>query len=747
MTKRTYILLVVIYLLATVEALASDQLYNGTVRDEKGKALPGATILSDLGEGVVTDPFGKFKIKISDEAKYLTVSFIGYEMQQVALVDQTSGQLVITMQPSSISLSNVVITPDDTEIIHSLSQYDLAVRPINNSQEILRYVPGLFIGQHAGGGKAEQIFLRGFDIDHGTDISISVDGMPVNMPSHAHGQGYSDLHFLIPETIQRVDFNKGPHYAEYGDFTTAGYVSFKTRDAVDHNTIKVEGGQYGTFRTVGMFNLLGTPESDEDDQLFVAGEVFGSDGYFESSQGFRRYNVMAKYKSQWNPNTLFTATGSTFYSKWTASGQIPVRAVESGQITRYGAIDDTEGGETARTNLNLQLVQDLKGATWSNQLYYSRYDFNLVSNFTFFLNDPVNGDQITQSETRDIIGYKSEYKRSDYLGSIQLQSKAGATMRYDHVDDIRLSRTKDRQEVLSDIARGDVNQSNVSAYIGESIALLPQLVLDAELRYDHLFFNYTNRLDATDRTEDKGIWSPKARLNYQLSPNLSFFVKAGTGFHSNDARVVVAQSGEEILPKAYGQDIGMFYKPASWLAINLTTWNLDLDQEFVYVGDEGVVEAGGKTNRKGVDLSVRAELTSWLFADVDLNYTKARSIDEPEAAQYIPLAPVFTSIGGLSFDFEQGWNGSVRYRYLGDRAANEDRSVIAEGYFIMDAVVNYTQPKYQVSLTVENLLNQEWKETQFLTESRLEDEPAPVEEIHFTPGTPFFAKFGFSYFF
>ncbi|UXP31520.1 TonB-dependent receptor [Reichenbachiella agarivorans] len=739
-------LLVIILCLFFISGHAQDRLLSGIVRDAQGRALPGATVQSQSGLGVVTDSFGKFAMKVSADTILLHVTYVGYAAQQIAVRD-IQVPLVIQMKEGSISLSNVVITPDDTEIIHSLSKYDLSVRPINSSQEILRYIPGLFIAQHAGGGKAEQIFLRGFDIDHGTDISISVDGMAVNMPSHAHGQGYSDLHFLIPETIERVDFNKGPHDAEYGDFTTAGYVSFKTKDHTDKNLIKLEVGQYGTFRTVGMFNLLGNTRTDRRDQLFVAGELFGSDGYFESKQGFRRYNGMAKYSNEFDEKTRFTATVSTFYSQWSASGQIPVRAVESGQISRFGSIDPTEGGRTSRSNLNLQLVQDLGTATLSNQLYYSHYQFHLVSNFTFFLNDPINGDQITQSEARDILGYKGEYQRHDYLGSVKLESKLGATMRYDWVDDIRLSHTKDRKEVLSDMARGDVKQGNAGVYLGESFTLLPQLVLDAEIRYDHLFFDYNNRLDQTHQSEDKGIWSPKARLNYQAGRNLSFFMKAGSGFHSNDTRVVVAQNGQEILPKAYGQDIGVFFKPAPWLAMNVTLWNLDLDQEFVYVGDEGIVEAGGETNRKGLDLSVRAELTSWLFADLDMTYTKARSVDEPEEAQFIPLAPVFTSIGGLSFDSKTGWTGSVRYRYLGDRAANEDNSVVAEGYFVMDAMINYTRPRYQISMTVENLLNQEWKEAQFLTESRLETEPQPVEEIHFTPGTPFFAKAGFTIFF
>jgi hypothetical protein len=233
-------------------------------------------------------------------------------------------------------------------------------------------------------------------------------------------------------------------------------------------------------------------------------------------------------------------------------------------------------------------------------------------------------------------------------------------------------------------------------------------------------------------------------LNYQFNHKINLFARAGTGFHSNDTRVVVAQSGKEILPKAYGIDIGADMKLLPNLFVHAALWQLNLDQEFVYVGDEGVIEPSGKTERRGVDVSARYQFNSWLFADIDLNFTKPRSTEAAQGENYISLAPLATSVGGLSFQRKDGFNGSLRYRYMGDRPANEDNSVIAKGYFITDAVLNYTQSGYSIGISAENIFDQQWNETQFNTESRLINEAQPVSEIHFTPGTPFSFKIRFT---
>jgi hypothetical protein len=606
-------------------------------------------------------------------------------------------------------------------------------------------VPGLFIAQHAGGGKAEQIFLRGFDIDHGTDLNLEVDGLPVNMVSHAHGQGYADLHFVIPEMIQYVDFDKGPYDANKGNFTTAGFVDFQTKDVLEENFVKVEGGQFGTLRTVAGINLFSSDASRT--KGYIGTEYFISDGFVESPQNFSRFNLTSKISTRLKNDDEFVIGASFFTSRWDASGQIPSRAVSNGMITRFGSVDNTEGGNTSRTNLFIKHLHEFSnGAYWSQQGYAVRYDFDLYSNFTFFLNDPIYGDQINQNESRMIYGYKSDYHYvGKFLGK-ELITEAGVGIRIDDVDDISLSHSIKRS-FRNDKKRGDVNETNAHAYISETLTLSEKWSLNAAMRYDFINFRYYDKLLVLDRSVGKSILSPKLNINYQVDNNVLIYLRSGMGFHSNDARVVTQQSGEDILPRAVGIDLGLNTKLSDRLFVHAALWQLDLDEELVYVGDEGIVEPSGKTHRSGIDLSVRYEILPWLFLDGDLNLTKPKAKDEPEGKNYIPLAPTISTIGGLSFKIKNGLNGALRYRYIGDRAANEDNSVVAKGYFLADAVVNYTQSKFEFGFSAENIFDAKWNEAQFDTASRLQYEADTVSELHFTPGTPLFLKAKVSFFF
>ncbi len=743
------ILIIVGFLFASNLLWAQEVQLSGYIYSKSGQPLPGANIISENGTGTATNLLGKYILNLQPGTYLFSISFVGYQTisKEVTLSENENTTINYYLLESQIELADLVVSSDENKNTQKISALDIKLRPIQTSQDVLRMIPGLFIAQHAGGGKAEQIFLRGFDIDHGTDIALSVDGMPVNMVSHAHGQGYADLHFLIPETIEKVDFNKGPYYANQGNFNTAGFAEFKTKSFLDKSTIKLEGGQFGTMRSVAMIDLM---EKNEAQNLYIASEFYLSNGYFESPQNFSRLNLMAKYAGRTADNSLLEISASTFSSKWDASGQIPRRAVESGLINRFGSIDDTEGGETSRTNFNVKYLKALDdNSTLSQQVYAIDYKFNLVSNFTFFLEDSVNGDQITQSENRRIYGYNGSYNREDRLGNISILSELGGGLRYDDVDDISLSKTRNRKEILSDLARGDVDEYNLHTYLSETLILTKDLSLTGSIRFDYFLFNYVDALKPVYEREQvaKGVASPKLIVNYRVNNNLNLFAKGGIGFHSNDTRVVVAQQGEDILPKAYGADLGATFKPFPNLAINTALWYLYLEQEFVYVGDAGIVEPSGRTERKGLDLSIRYQLLKWLYFDTDLNITNPVALDESEGNNYIPLAPTFTSIGGLSYQFKNGINGSLRYRFLDDRAANEDYSLTAEGYLLLDAVLNYTQPKYQIGLSVENIFNQEWKEAQFETESRLFNEAQSVSEIHFTPGSPFFARLNVSYFF
>jgi hypothetical protein len=680
----------------------------------------------------------------------LWISCIGFQTQSISASNLKSAKAanIIYLRQAVSSLSEVNINASSgIGIFKTISDLDIHLRPINNSQEVLRIVPGLFIGQHAGGGKAEQIFLRGFDLDHGTDINLTVDGMPVNMVSHAHGQGYADLHFVIPEMIDKVNFNKGPYQADKGNFTTAGFVAFKTKDYLEKSFIKVEGGQFGTFRAITGINLMKPQTVKRTQSLYFAGETSFTKGYFDDPQNFSRINGLLKYKEAINESNALSLSLSAFSSKWNASGQIPERAVANDIVGFYGAIDNTEGGKTSRYNANAEILSNFKnGATLRNQIYYSKYLFELYSNFTFFKEDSLNGDQIRQKESRSLLGYNGTYLQEYYIGRFKIESKSGIQTRYDAISDIELTRTKDRTTNLARLKFGDINELNLGAYTSQKIAISQKLDITTALRFDYFNNYYNDQLTSQAHSSHSTIVSPKLNFNYTYNDKVQLYLYNGRGYHSNDTRVATAQNGKKVLPPAYGTDLGGVFKLSKKALLQSALWYLWLDQEFVYVGDEGVVEAGGQTQRFGLDVSVRYEISKNLYADLDVSLANPRALGVEKAENNLPLAPKFTSIGGLTYRKQNGWNGSIRYRYMANRPANETNSVVAVGYFIVDGAINYSTPKWEVGLSIQNMLNTKWKETQFDTESRLKGEAAPVSEIHFTPGTPFFARMNMTVF-
>ena len=687
----------------------------------------------------------------TSENQKIYVSGIGYEKEEFDLnsIKKEKNFGYIFLNPKIVRIEEVQLKSSvKNNIFQTISDLDIHLRPINNSQEILRSVPGLFIGQHAGGGKAEQLFIRGFDVDHGTDVNISVDGMPVNMVSHAHGQGYADLHFVIPEFIDKVNFDKGPYFAEKGNFTTAGFVDFKTKDFLENNFAKLELGQFKTYRGVLGLNLLKNNKEVKNQSLILATEAYFTDGYFDNSQDFNRFNGMLKYHGKLNDNNFLTAYFSALSSKWNASGQIPDRAIEDGTIGWFGAIDANEGGKTSRYNFNANLKSYLKnGGKLTNQIFYSKYQFELYSNFTFFLNDPINGDQIRQKEDRNLFGFNSTYEKSTQIFGLKSETFAGIQLRYDDINDLELSRTKNRTITTAQLKLGDVNEMNLGAFWSQKIALNQNFDITSSIRFDEFDNQYYDKLLQQKLKSNSTIFSPKLRMNYRINENVQLYSYFGKGFHSNDTRVAVVENGKKVLPPALGTDFGGIFKIGKKLILQSAVWYLWLDQEFVYVGDEAVVEEGGKTERMGIDITARYEIYKNWFADFNLSLAKPRSLGVSSDENLIPLAPKLVSTGGITYRKESGFNGSLRYRLMGDRPANEDNSVVAKGYFVWDGTLNYTSKNWELGISVQNIFNVKWKETQFDTESRLYNETSPVSEIHFTPGTPFFGKLSYTYFF
>ncbi|MEQ1677275.1 MAG: TonB-dependent receptor [Chitinophagaceae bacterium] len=493
---------------------------------------------------------------------------------------------------------------------------------------------------------------------------------------------------------------------------------------------------------VGLLKLFNKSTEKNRQQFYVASEYSTTDGYFDSPQDFHRFNLMGKYNAWFGNQSQLSITASTFDSKWNASGQVPDRAVEAGIINRFGAIDDTEGGNTSRTNINVRFNKQWKN-NWktTDQLYFSHYKFNLFSNFTFFLEDPVNGDMINQKETRNIFGYNTTAAKSYLLGTMKSNTELGGGFRYDDVNDIELAKAT-RTTFYNSIQKGDVRELNSFLYINQDVELSDKFSLNAGLRYDHFIFKYKDELaGATDFSKrQKGTFSPKLNFSYSPNQKVKLYLNNGIGFHSNDTRVILDNQANDILPKVIGTDLGVILKPSKNLILKTALWHLYSQQEFVYVGDAGIVEPSGKTRRMGIDVSARYQFAKWLFGDIDLNLTRARAIGEAKGEDFVPLAPSFTSIGGVTAKGKNGFSGSLRYRFIDSRPADEINSVRAQGYFLLDAVAAYKLNQFEFSVSGENLLNRKWREAQFNTESRLQAEPDPVSEIHYTPGSPRFIK-------
>jgi hypothetical protein len=696
---------------------------------------------------VVTDGQGNFKIKLPGDSGILHISMIGYNSKSAKVVTHHSS--VIYLERGPVDLKEIIITPQSNNIsFHNISDIDLNMHPVNSSQDLMRLVPGLFLGEHQGGGIAEHIFFRGFDADHGTDVNVSVDGMPLNLVSHAHGQGFADLHFLIPELVSKYEFGKGPYYAEHGDFTTAGYVCFKTYDALDRSMVKLEGGRFNTGRMMAMINLLNNKARQHGESAYIAGEDAYTDGPFDKPQRFNRFNLFGKYNVNINTDNRLNVTVSAYNSGWRSSGEIPERAVAEGITDRFGYIDSAQGGYTSRSNVIVKLNSVLSDKlVLENQVYYSNYFFNLHYNATLFAEDSINGDQLRQRESRNLFGYNGKLiHRAYYPGGATLVSTVGVGWQFNTIHNIELSHTINKNTVLEYLQLGNVKETSLNAYADENLQV-GEWLLNFGVRLDYLDFNYEDKLNPQRPTRSEVIASPKLNIEYTASPAIQVYLKTGKGFHSNDAKVVIASNGRQILPAAYGADLGVNWKPLKHLYINAALWYLQLQQEFVYDADEGTMNPGGKTRRQGVDLSARYQFNKWLFATVDVNICKARSLEAAKGSNYLPLAVPASGTGGLDFKLANGLNGGLSFRYMKARPANENNSLTAQGYFVSDLTANYTKNKYEIGLEIQNLLDTKWREAQFELESRLRNEPAPVDDISFTAGTPFFAKLKFAVFF
>ena len=620
----------------------------------------------------------------------------------------------------------------------SVQDRDFALRPIGSVQDILRVTPGLVLVQHSGGGKANQYFIRGFDADHGTDLALSIDGIPINLVSHAHGQGFADTNFIIPEVVERVEITKGPYFPSQGDFATAGAVNMVSRDAFEHSSAAlgfVDSPGHGAAGYRGL--AIASPRFDALPlEATFAAEIGRSNGPFDNPEGWDKYKLFNKLTFNPTPTSTLSLTEMSYAGNWHGSGQIPARAVAEGLISRFGSIDPDEGGDTARHQIALQYrlrptdTSELRVLT-----FLAAYRFNLFSNFTLFLRDPDDGDEIEQIDRRVFYGSKVSYRVLHTVGRVTLDTTIGGDVRSDDIHE-ELWDTLHRRQITA-VRSNDVHETFMAAYFNEEITPARWLRADVGGRADMLSFAVDNRLPSPDPTAPvSGVGaatqlSPKASLIVTAldrpKAQLDLYANYGQGFHSNDVRGVFAEPAVTPLARARGEELGARAQLFQRWDLAAALWQLDLASETVWNGDDGTTGVSGPTNRKGIELETRYEVTPWLAADLALTFTKSRFTTDMENGGGLALAPKQTWAGGLSGRHALGAGvvrAGLRFYGIGDRPATDDGALTAPGFTQLDALVGYRRRWFDLALDVENALDGDYRSAQFATVSRLRTEPA-----------------------
>ena len=692
---------------------------------------------------------GVFHIKGAlDDA--IKISSLGY-ISEVFSIKYLKTKKEISLISSNEYLKEITILASKRQNlgIQHIDKLSLKLQPINNAQDLLKTVSGLFIAQHAGGGKAEQIFFRGFDNDHGTDFGVFMDDIPVNLSSHAHGQGYADMHFIIPELIQDADYYKGPYELKNGNFSVSGAARFKTKNELNGNSIKLELGEFGYQRGLLLMDL--TPSNklfsnNNYESAYFALEGSLNKSYFDADQHFKKLSGLFKYNVELGNQTSLTFMSSYFTSSWDASGQIPLRAFEDGSIPWFGAIDNTEGGETARWNTSLKVTSVLENEQKiTNQLYFVNNKYTLFSNFTFFLNDPVNGDMIAQNESRNVLGYTFEYDRKDAFKNTKLTSTFAVGFRSDWINSGRWSAIGKEYQEIKD--KNALIETNYWGYIKENWQLTPALVLQFGTRLDYFNFKVADKLgNNVSGTQDAFRWSPKVAVFYNPIQNIQLFIKGGSGYHSNYTQAAVKDKEIHPLPKALAMDVGTEFRIGDKLIATVAAWALKSNSEYIFVADAGEYENNGASFRKGVDVSAKINPVKNLWINTSANWSRGILLDVPNTENSIPSAPRFTNTSSVVYTYEkQKMEFYLGSRYMAKRPLNEDESVMGNDYFLLDASINKTFRNFNVEISAQNILNIKWKEAVFYDASRLKNEVLAVDDVHFTPGTPRYVKAALTY--
>ncbi|SMF97446.1 Outer membrane receptor proteins, mostly Fe transport [Methylomagnum ishizawai] len=651
-------------------------------------------------------------------------------------------------EPESVNLETVEVEGRAADLLGvadsasqgQVGQPEFKYRPLSRVGELVEVVPGAVATQHSGSGKANQFFLRGFNLDHGTDFNATLDGVPMNLRTHAHGQGYLDLNSIIPELVDKVDYGKGPYYAEQGDFASAGYAQFHTFHRLAEGIAKFTGGEYDYYRGVlANSNHLGRGD------LLYAGEVAFFEGPWKQPEESGKYNGMIRYTIDEEDFGL-SVNGKAYRSNWIATNQIPKRDVQAGLLDLYGTMDPSDGGKTDRYSLSGNVWS--KGDGYKNQLnlYALYYDLDLYSNFTGYLDDPVNGDQLNQHERRVVAGGEGEQTWFNRVLGFDMDNSVGFQVRYDNISNLTLNHTVNRR-FLASISVDDVDETSLSFYFKNQTHWLSWFRSIAGLRSDTFFFDVTDKLHPQDSgSQTSSMVSPKLSLVFGPWAETEFFLNFGYGFHSNDARGVTNHydpldptmpvKGAPGLAKQRGAEGGLRTQYIPGLVSTLAVWYLHSDSELVFLGDAGTTEPTGQSERYGVEWTNYYKPNDWLTLDADFAFTSAHYQDVPHSESDIPNS-VGQVIGAgvvalLPYDFF----ATARVRYFGHVPLNETGTAYMGDTTLVNLGAGYQYQKLKFEVDVFNLFDSKANDIAYYYESRYPQNAAAAEGIMIHPVMP-----------
>ncbi len=602
-------------------------------------------------------------------------------------------------------------------------------RPVTRPGEVLEADPGLIVTQHSGEGKANQYFLRGYNLDHGTDMAIWVDDVPINLRTHAHGQGYSDLNWLMPETVNAVDVRKGPYFADEGDFGSAGNVHISFIDSIDKTILTTTIGSFGYERVFGMSSAKAG-----DGTLLFAGETGFYNGPWLNPDAMEKFNGMLRY-TQGTAQDGLSVTAQAYSNIWNSTDQVPLRAITSGQIGLYGEEDPTDGGNTSRFALSVRAAGTDDLGSWKANVYAVKSELDLFNNFTYFLTNPTLGDQFHQHDDRLLTGANAAQTVKDSVAGLPVETTFGIQTRY---DDIQLGLTDTYERAfLSNVRSDNVGEGSAGVYAESTVHWTNWLRSTLGYRADY----FEASVDSIYNSKNSGyvqagIGSPKMTVVLGPFEKTEIFFGAGEGMHSNDARGATITeeptdptqklSASPLLVRTEGAETGIRTKIVPGLDSSVSVFLLDQASEIIFNGDAGDTSASRPSQRYGVEFTNKYHPVSWLTLDGDLALTHARFVgyDSEQAAlyaslagypqaqignapgNYIPNAPAMVASAGITLGDKTGWFGGLRYRFLGVSPLTEDNAFRSPPISIFNGRIGYQfDSGWKLQLDALNLLN------------------------------------------